>query len=275
MEKGLKRKLLAKLRLDKFFLYRNVQSLKEIEISKEKNWGIYDYGAHDIPKQGHSGYFGKGMESFAKIMTFQKAKDYFNFLSEKTKEIGRKSLALDVLGQGRIGFDLGAKKSVGWTYKDLPIENLEGREIWVGDLFDQDVLENHIKELDRLIDKEGYDLNAVFFRAVCGFFIYYSNLYALSKLYEKVFLKIYSRMKIGARMYLSMPNYGSEANDTNYVEKLMIVLKGMGYWITSDGDGNYVLEKSPDKLELPTLKKVMEIDPLVTEKTFEKLSKIA
>jgi hypothetical protein len=274
MERGFIKKLFERLKKDRSSLNERLKSLK-IEEGKgsERAWSIYDLGAKDKndkeDEESYCGYFGEGRESFARILPFEDAKYSFDQLSKKTKELGRKSLALDVMGQGRIGFDLGAEKSVGWTYKDQPIENLEGREIREGDLFDEKVLEKHFEELDRLVDSEGYDLNAVFFRAAGGFYIYYYNLFALSLLYEKVFTKIYSRMKTGGRMYLSIPDYGSGDKGASYVEKLMGVLRGMGYWITTDNHGLYVLEKSADKTVLPSIKEIMRINPLVTEKTLE------
>ena len=80
-------------------------------------------------------------------------------------------------------------------------------------------------------------------------------------------------MKTGGRMYLSIPDYEIVESGGDYVKKMMGVLRGKGYWITTDNYGLYVLEKSADKKELPTLRKIMQVDPLVSEKTFEKLSR--
>lgn len=248
-----------------------IEIIKLAEESKDESenidgtfWSAFDNGAFDenirvqkpdgkILRGRTDGYFSDtGLDSFTRLSTFEEAQNNFNLL----KEPGKKSICLDIMGQGRIGYDLGADTSIGWTYKQTNIENLPSRQLKYGDLFDKKTLDSHIKDLTKQIEA-GSDLNAVFWRAIGGLGLYYESEYALSYLYENLFKKIYALAKIGCKFYLSM-RYGSPKDGTDHIAKLMKKLKELGFDILEkeykDKGGNYILTKTSEKSTLPGLK---------------------
>ncbi len=156
------------------------------------------------------------------------------------------------MGQGRIGCDLGADLSIGWTYKRREnIELLPGRIIEEGNLLDKKERAGMFNALDVHIDKENYQLGAIFFRAVGGFNQYIKNTYALASLYDLVLRPLYERAPVGADFFLNIDFAG-----THHPTNVMSDLSRRGYNIRGPRNRCFVLEKSQEHLILPSLRKM-------------------
>jgi hypothetical protein len=224
------------------------------------DWSYYDNGAFDT-EQGNRGYFGKD-RSFSRLSTFEEAKESFHKLDRK----GKRSLCLDVMGQGRIGVDLGSDLSLGWTYKRLNWPYLSGREVDTGDLFKKLSLEKLFTKLERRIADEGYNLNAVFFRGVLGFRMYSDNAYAVSYLYENVLRRLYKLANVGCKFYLCL-----ELDENSWFEPsnplpLMDLLRSLGFEISSSGNSDHILTKTKGLEELPSLRQINKNGDILIER---------
>jgi len=267
MEKNLDQLRRAKKRMsEKIEILGQAENIEENNSNNTDgtNWSVFDNGAFNanlkIPTgdgkflRGRTdGYFSEvSPDSFSELETFEKCKEDF----EALKVPDRKSICLDIMGQGRIGYDLGADISIGWTYKKTKIESLPGRELEYGDLFNSKILKSHIDGLKKKII-DGGDLNEVFWRAVGGLGMYQDNTYALSYLYDNLFREVYKLANTGCKFYLSM-RYGSEKDDSGGMIFLMRKLKKLGFDILDkeeeDRGGTYILTKTSDKQDLPSLR---------------------
>lgn len=236
---------LSKLRKGKSELETQTNELKETEdktqlnLEETRGWTVYDSGAF-----GTHGYFkDTPLMSFQNLMSFEEVRAKIRSL----KEAGKKTMTLDVMGQGRVGHDLGADVSVGWTYKEHGEEKLEGRVIETGDLFDEKIVQGFIKNLKDRVD-DGLILTDVFLRSEGGLGIYLDNPYALAHIYENVFGPVYELAPEGTRFFLGM----RYAHDTP--RALMEALRNEGYDIRDDEHGYYLLTKSATKPTLPSLR---------------------
>ncbi len=201
-------------------------------------WDIFDKGAH-----GHEGYFSleNSPDSFGHLIPFESAKHRLQDL----RESGVRNVVLDIMGQGRVGVDLGADLSVCWTLNQMPNEVLPHREVERGDIFEKKDRDELFRKLDERL--QDHQLAAVFFRGVGGFGYYAQNTYALASLYKNILSPLYERAPVGALFYLNI-DFGS-----NLPQKAMHALSTQGFRILGPDHKCYVLEKTAEKEKLPSI----------------------
>lgn len=228
-----------KLTEDTARVMRSERQFQKGATTLEGGWTIFDSGAY-----GKDGYYenNRDGQTFEQLLPLAEVKADI----AQREAVGQKVMVLDVMGQGRIGVDLGATKSVGWTYQKQRLARLKGRSVEFGDLLKQSVVDKHIKKLAK--DMKRNLLTDVYFRPAGGAGVYAWNTYASTLLYENLFRPLYNVAPVGTRFHLGMTWAASASHG------LLQALKSEGYDLREAKIPLYLLTKTGEKSELPLLR---------------------
>jgi hypothetical protein len=167
---------------------------------------------------GSDDYFGEGISdtSFARLTTPETIQES---IIERQKR-GKKSVVLDVFGQGCIGFDSGADVVLASTYRD-PNDTFhrggtpEGRgrkdgvEYLLGDGFTHENMSKLKERLDALI-ADNHELDTIFFRPIAGLDSYVHLPEARRFLFNTMLRGLYERLAPGGRILIELSAFSQQ-----------------------------------------------------------------